>query len=61
MRGAPPKIIPSERINLHIPADIKARLDIHLFSDVEARIPKGAYSKFFEARLREFFAKVDVK
>lgn len=57
-RGAPVKIIPSERINLHIPADIKAKLDLHLFSEAEGRIPKGAYSKFFEPILRDYFSKV---
>jgi hypothetical protein len=59
MRGRPPKVIPSERINLHLPADIKARLDVHLFSDVEGRIPKGAYSVFFEDCTRKFFAEFD--
>ncbi len=54
-RGRPASIIPSERINLHLPADIKARLDLHLFSEVEGRIPKGAYTKFFEPLVRDFF------
>lgn len=58
-RGRPANIIPSDRINLHLPVDIKSRLDLHLFSSVEGRIPKGAYSKFFEERVREFFARID--
>jgi len=32
------------------------RLDLLLFSESEGRIPKGAYTAFFEARLREFFS-----
>ena len=51
--------MPSERINLHIPADVKARLDLYLFSDVEGRIPKGAYSVFFEGLTRKFFSDYD--
>lgn len=57
MRGRPPNAIPTERINLHLPIDLKAQVDIHLFSDVEQRIPKGAYADFFGALARDFFSK----
>lgn len=59
MRGRPPNVIPSMRINLLLPADIKARLDLHLFSEVECCIPKGAYARFFETLTRDFFSKLD--
>jgi hypothetical protein len=39
-----------------LPEDLMARLDLLLWSDFEGRVPKGAYQKFFEARMREFFS-----
>jgi hypothetical protein len=51
----PPSIIPSSRINLAIPEDLRMKLDILLFSEVEGRVPKGAYQEFFSTRIREFF------
>jgi hypothetical protein len=33
-----------------------ARVDLLLFSELESRVPKGAYQKFFNERLREFFS-----
>ncbi len=58
-RGRPSKLIPSERLGVYIPQDLKARIDLHLFSDVEGRVPSGAYSKFAEERFREFFRQLD--
>jgi hypothetical protein len=58
-RGRPSKLIPSERLGVYIPRDLKVRIDLHLFSEVEGRVPSGAYSKFAEERFREFFNKID--
>jgi hypothetical protein len=58
-RGRPAKLIPSERLGLYLPVDMKARIDLHLFSEVEGRVPSGAYSKFFEGLVREFFQSLD--
>jgi hypothetical protein len=44
-------------MNLHLPEDIRAKLDVYLFSAVEGRVPKGAYQAFFIERINEFFAR----
>lgn len=56
--GRPAAVIPSARIEIRIPVDVKSELDIYLFSEVEGRIPYGAYSQFFENLTREFFTKL---
>jgi len=48
-------ITPSASIHLHIPEDVKARLDLFLYSEVESRVPVGAYQAFFQQRIQEFF------
>lgn len=53
----PPNIQRPVAMNLHLPEDIRAKLDVYLFSNVEGRIPKGAYQAFFIERINEFFAK----
>ena len=58
-RGRKPNLVPSTRLELALPTDIRSRLDLHLFSEVEGRIPQGAYTTFFEQRLREFFKSID--
>ncbi len=52
----PKNITPSRAINTHLDESLMARLDIHLFSDLEQTVPKGAYQRFFNERLREFFS-----
>lgn len=42
-------------LTVHLPAEVKGRLDLHLFSDVEGRIPFRAHSDFLSTLLREFF------
>lgn len=59
MRGRPANIIPSERMTLWLPADLRARIDLHLFSEVEGRIPRGAYTEFFSSLAREYIAQLD--
>ena len=55
-RGRKPNVEPTSSINLHLPETLRARLDLILFSELEGRVPKGAYLRFFSARLVEFFA-----
>lgn len=50
-----PSIIPSEKLNLALPQDIRTRLDLFLHSELEGGVPKGAYQRFFIARILEFF------
>lgn len=52
-RHAP--IIKPRRLNLHLPGDLRAKLDLFLFSEVEARVPHGVYQTFFTRRVKEFF------
>jgi hypothetical protein len=53
----PPNIQRPVAMNLHLPEDIRTRLDLFLFSTVEGRVPKGAYQAFFIERINEFFAR----
>ena len=59
MRGRPPAIVPSEALNLRLPADLKLKMDLHLFSELEGRVPKGAYAGFISGLVREFFTKME--
>lgn len=40
-----------------LPEDLVARVDLTLFSEVEGKVPHGAWARFVEARLREYFEK----
>lgn len=54
-RGSRPSLHPSRPLDTHLDASLMAQLDRVLWSDVEGRVPKGAYQRFFNERLREFF------
>lgn len=49
-----PNIQPSSKLTLHLPLDVRRRLDEHLWSEVEKRVPQGAYQRFFVERITEF-------
>lgn len=34
---------------------VRVQLDLFLHSEAEGRVPKGAYQRFLEERIREFF------
>lgn len=51
-----PKIIRPSKLTLHLPEDVRAKLDLHLYSEVEGRIPFGAYQRFLSERINEYFA-----
>lgn len=53
--GRPPNVLRPVKLTTYLPEDLRAKLDIHLFSSVEGRVPHGAYSRFLEERVREFF------
>jgi hypothetical protein len=44
---------------LHIPEDLKARLDLLLWSDLEQRVPLGAYQRLFIELLNQYFTKLE--
>lgn len=52
-----PNIIRPTKLTMHLPEDVRARLDLYLFSPLEGRIPKGAYQRFIVERIQEFFSK----
>ena len=47
------------KLTMHLPEDVRGRIDLHLFSKVEGCIPKGSYQRFFLQLIREYFAKLD--
>lgn len=51
----PRNLVPSERINLALPGELKTRLDLYLYSTLEHRVPHAAYQRFFVGRLLEYF------
>lgn len=55
MMPRPKNVIPTVKLNLKLPEDIRTRLDIHLYSELEGRVPQGHYQAFFIERCREFF------
>lgn len=55
-RGRPVSVVPAKLLNVAIPGELFAQVEITLYSEVESRVPHGAYSKFFSARIREFFS-----
>ncbi len=50
-----PHIVRPVKITIHIGEDLYGKLSLLLFSSLEKKIPFGAYRKFFEARIREYF------
>lgn len=52
----PKSLVPTTRLELKLPLDLRATLDLALVSELEGRVPLGHYSAFFEQRLREHFA-----
>lgn len=56
MRGRPKLAVPSRSLNTHLDEALMARLDLELFSALEGRVPKGAYQRFFNSLLRDYFA-----
>lgn len=51
-----PALIPNYELKVCISEDLFAKLTLELWSEVEGRVPLGSYKRFFEARLREWFA-----
>lgn len=45
-------VIPSIKMSLWVPEDLRARLDLILFSDLEGKVPFGAYTTFYAEMLR---------
>jgi hypothetical protein len=50
-----PNITPSAKIQVWVPASLKARLDLYLWSELENRIPPLAQKNFFIDLLNDFF------
>ncbi len=54
-RGRPPLIHPNVPKEISFDAALITRLDLILYSDVEGRVPKGAYQRFFNTLLAQYF------
>lgn len=52
-----PDIVRPVRLHTTLPEDLRAKLDLYLFSNVEGRVPNGAYRRFIEERIVEFFSR----
>lgn len=48
-------ITPTTKLQVWIPAPLKARVDLHLWSELEGRVPLGAHQKFIVDLLNDFF------
>lgn len=51
----PPNIIRPIRLEIQVPEDLWLMMHLDLFSQVEGRVPHGAYSRFINGLLKEFF------
>jgi hypothetical protein len=51
--------IPTEKIHISLPEDLRRRLELDLWSDLEGRVPKGAYKRFFTTLLGDYYARKD--
>lgn len=51
----PAPAIPKVRLQLHLPAEIDAKMRLHLHSELEGRVPQGEISEFIYRVLREYF------
>ncbi len=49
------------KLTISLDEGLYAKLALHLWSEVEGRVPVGAWKAFFEARMREFFERLERK
>jgi len=54
-RGRPPLIRPNIPKEIAFDAGLITRLDLILYSEAEQRVPKGAYQRFFNTLLTQYF------
>ena len=57
----PRKAVRPVEKSLSLPQDIADRIDLHLWSALEGKVPHGAFSKFVEAAVREWFSNREAK
>jgi hypothetical protein len=50
-----PLVIPTTRLEVRIPEDLRTQLDLYLWSELEGRVPHAKYQEFFISRIKEFF------
>lgn len=55
----PKSLNPGEKTHISLRGDLKLRLDLYLTQPATGKVPLGAYSKFFNARVEEFFARIE--
>lgn len=54
MRGRPPLVQPTRKLNTALDETLLTRVDLVLFSELESRVPKGAYQKLINELLRRW-------
>lgn len=50
----PANTIPSVKLSLMLPENLREALDNVLWSELEGKVPRGRYQEFFVARVNEF-------
>lgn len=55
----PKSLNPGEKLHISLRSDLKLRLELYLTQPATGRIPLGAHSKFFNARVEEFFQRLE--
>lgn len=53
--GRKPSINPTISKDIHFDARLITQLDLLLYSEVEERVPRGAYQRFFNSLLVNYF------
>lgn len=50
-----PNLIPSQPLNVALSLPLYTQLSAHLYSELEGRVPYGAYSRFVQELVRDYF------
>ena len=50
----PPSLVPSSRLNLVLPREMRTRLDQHLYDINMGKVPMGAYQRFFVQLINDY-------
>lgn len=57
----PKKAVKPVEKSLSLPQDVADRIELMLWSDLEGKVPHGAFSKFLEQAVREWFSNREAK
>lgn len=57
----PPSVIPSTRLNLVLPREIRSQLDRYLYDIHQGKVPMGAYQRFFTQLIHDYLLERNTK